>query len=155
MLATVPSICKCNHKQFLSWSIVPLEKLKVVQLISNLPTFFGTWRIITMFTRAHHFSLSLARWIQTIPSYHISVGSIIISSHLCLSLQSGPCPSGTHTKLIMHFCSFPCMSYTFLIFILHYLFGGSINNEAPQKRTDARHITFYSNLCVSFSYSYP
>jgi len=70
------------------------------------------WRFITMFTRAHRFSLSSARWIQTIPSYHTSIGSIIISSHLCLSRQSGPCPSGTHTKLIMHFCCFPCMSCT-------------------------------------------
>jgi len=34
----------------------PLEKLIVTQLV-KLPAFYGTWRFITMFTRACHWSI--------------------------------------------------------------------------------------------------
>jgi hypothetical protein len=35
-----------------------LEKPPIVQLLKNFPAFYGTWRFITVFTRALHWSLS-------------------------------------------------------------------------------------------------
>jgi regulator of sirC expression with transglutaminase-like and TPR domain len=35
-----------------------LGTLTVTQLVKKFPTFYGTQRLITMFTRAHHWSLS-------------------------------------------------------------------------------------------------
>jgi hypothetical protein len=40
------------------WSRVLLEKLTVSHLVKKLPTFYGSREFITMFTRAHHLSLS-------------------------------------------------------------------------------------------------
>jgi hypothetical protein len=40
------------------WSWAILEKPPVVQLLKNIPTFYGTRRFITVFTRALHWSLS-------------------------------------------------------------------------------------------------
>jgi len=37
-----------------------LEELTGPQLVKKLPTFYGTLRFITAFTRAHHLSLSWA-----------------------------------------------------------------------------------------------
>jgi hypothetical protein len=34
-----------------------LEKLRVTQLIKKLPSFYGTRRSITVFTKGHHWSL--------------------------------------------------------------------------------------------------
>jgi hypothetical protein len=44
---TVYQITKLN-----SWSWGLLEKLPIVQLLKNFPAFYGTWRFITVFTRA-------------------------------------------------------------------------------------------------------
>jgi len=61
----------------------------------------GTWRFITVFTSAHHWSLSWARWIQSTTSHAISVRSIQIpSSHLCPDLLSGFFPLGFLTKIL-------------------------------------------------------
>jgi hypothetical protein len=61
----------------------------------NFPAFYWTRRFITVFTRALHCSLSWARSIQFIPSYPISLRSILIlSTHLRLGLPSGLFPSG-------------------------------------------------------------
>jgi hypothetical protein len=46
-----------------------LEKLPVVQLLKNFPTFYGSQRFITIFRRSLHWSLSLARSIQSIPPH--------------------------------------------------------------------------------------
>jgi hypothetical protein len=40
------------------WSRGILEKLRVSQLVKKFPTFYGTQRFITAFTRARHLSLS-------------------------------------------------------------------------------------------------
>jgi hypothetical protein len=50
-----------------SWAL--LQKLPIVQLLKNFPTFYRTRRFITVFTRALHWSLSRARSIQSIPSH--------------------------------------------------------------------------------------
>jgi len=45
------------------WSRVFLEKLIVTQLVKKCSSFHGTWRFITIFTRARSWSLSLVRCI--------------------------------------------------------------------------------------------
>lgn len=63
-----------------------------VHCLENLEIFQILWRplFITMFTRAHCWSLSRARWIQPTSSYPVSlISSLILSSLLHLSLSSG------------------------------------------------------------------
>jgi hypothetical protein len=56
----------------------------------NFPTFYGTRKFITVFTRARHWSLSRSRWIQVTPLQPISLRFILIlSSHLHLGSSSG------------------------------------------------------------------
>jgi hypothetical protein len=52
---------------YTGWAL--LEKPPVAQLFKNLRIFYGTRRFITVFTRALHWSLSWARWIQSIPPH--------------------------------------------------------------------------------------
>jgi hypothetical protein len=40
------------------WSWALLEKPPVAQLLKNFPTFYGTQRFITVFTKALHWSLA-------------------------------------------------------------------------------------------------
>jgi hypothetical protein len=62
----------------------------VVKPLDSFPSFCGTRKFITKFTRALHLSLSSARPIQSIPPHHISPRSILIlSTHLHLGLPSG------------------------------------------------------------------
>jgi hypothetical protein len=52
-----------NYTQMLSpWSRVLLEKLTILQLVKKFPVFCGNRRFITAFSRAHHLSLSRARF---------------------------------------------------------------------------------------------
>jgi hypothetical protein len=55
-----------------------LEKPPVAQLLKNFPTFYGTRRFFTMFTRALDQSLSWARSIQFTPPHPISLRSILL-----------------------------------------------------------------------------
>jgi len=81
-------------------SRVLLEKPIVTQLVKKFPALYGTWRFITMFTRAHHWSLSWARCIQSTPSLPISLTSVpILHTHLCLCHVSGLFPSGIANQL--------------------------------------------------------
>jgi hypothetical protein len=54
MLKTVSIIMN----KLTSWSRGLLEKPPAVQLVKKFPAFYGTQRFITIFTRAHHWSLS-------------------------------------------------------------------------------------------------
>jgi hypothetical protein len=103
---------KFTHSLIHSWSWALLEKLPIVQPLKNFPAFYGTRKFITAFTRALHWSLSLARSIQSIPSHPISLRSILIlSTHLRLGLPSGIFPSGFPTNLLYAFLFSP--------FVLH------------------------------------
>jgi hypothetical protein len=100
------------------WSWVLHGKLPVTQLPKNFPVFYGTQRFITMFTRDLHWSLSWARWIQSVPPYAISLRSILIlSTHLLLGLPHGLFPSSFPTKILYaflvsnHMCYMPCSSH--------------------------------------------
>jgi hypothetical protein len=86
-----------------------LEKLPGAQSLKNIPIFHGTRRLITVFTRALHLSLSWTRWIQSIPPHHIYLRSILIlSSHLPSGLPSGLLPSGFPTKTLFALIFGPC-----------------------------------------------
>ena len=83
------------------WIRILLEKLTGSQLVKKSPTVYGTRRAITVFTSAHHLSLSWARSIQSMPSHLTSCRSILIlPSHLRLGLPSGLFPSGFPTKTL-------------------------------------------------------
>jgi len=71
----------------LPWSRVLLEKLTMIQLVKKFISLYGTWRFITVFTRALHRSINLARCIQFTPYYSISLKSILI---LCPDRLCGP-----------------------------------------------------------------
>jgi hypothetical protein len=91
-----------------SWAL--LEKPPIVQPLKNFPTFYGTRRFITVFTRALHWSLSWARSTQSTPSHPIPLRSILIlSTHLRLGLPRGLLPSGFPPISYMHSSSPPCV----------------------------------------------
>jgi hypothetical protein len=59
-----------------SWAL--LEEPLIVQPLKNFPAFYETRRFNTVFTRALHWFLSWAIWIQSTPSHPV------ISGFLCL-----------------------------------------------------------------------
>ena len=90
------------------WSRVLLKKLTSSQLVKKFPTFNGTQRFITVFTKAHHLSLSWAGSFQSMPPHPTSWWCILIlSPDLCLGLTSGLFPSGFPTKPCLHLSSPP------------------------------------------------
>jgi hypothetical protein len=94
-----------------SWA--RLKKLSIVQPLKNFPAFYGTRRIITVFTRALRCSLSWARSIQSIPSHPFSKVYSILSTHLRLGLPSGLFPSAFPTNILY--------AFPFSPFVLHAL----------------------------------
>jgi hypothetical protein len=52
--------------------------LVVFQLVKKLSSFYETLKLITAFTRIHHFSVSWASWIQSTAKYHFVKTSFII-----------------------------------------------------------------------------
>jgi hypothetical protein len=69
------------------WSWALLEKLPIMQLLKKFPSFYGTQRFITVFTRALHWPLSWTRSIQFTPLHLISLRSILIlSTHVLVFL---------------------------------------------------------------------
>jgi hypothetical protein len=60
-----------------------------VQMFRKFSAYYGTQRLVIMFTRTRHWFLFWERWIHSIPSYSVPSGLILISSHLHLRLTSG------------------------------------------------------------------
>ena len=78
-----------------------------LQLVMKFPAFHGTRRFITALTSVHQLSLSWASPIQSIYPHPTSWRSILIlSTHLCLGLQSGLLPSGLHTYLLTYLLTY-------------------------------------------------
>jgi hypothetical protein len=90
-------------RMFLPTNLTPwnwvLAKPPVIQLLKNFLTVYGTRRLITVFKRALHWSLTWGRIIQSIPPHSISLRP----SHLRLGLPSCLFPCGFPTKTL---CSF-------------------------------------------------
>ena len=80
-------------------SRVLLGKLTGSLLVKKFPAFYGTRKFITIFTIAHHLSLSLDSSIHSIHLHPTSWRSILLLSfHLVLGLPSGLFPSNFPTK---------------------------------------------------------
>jgi hypothetical protein len=76
--------------------------------LDSLPAFFGTRRFNTKFTRALHLFQSWARPIQSTSPHPNSPRSILIlPTHLCHGLPSGPFPSGFPTNNLYVFLFSP------------------------------------------------
>jgi hypothetical protein len=90
----------CQYSVLLTpWSKVLFVKLTVTQLVKKFPTFYDTRKFITLFTTAHHWSLSQATCIQTTTSQPISLRSILIlSPHIRLAH-----PFSLPTKILYKF----------------------------------------------------
>jgi hypothetical protein len=61
------------------WAWVLLEKL-ISQLIRKFPAFYETRRCITVYTKARHYFLPWARWIQPTGSHPIPLRLILLLS---------------------------------------------------------------------------
>jgi hypothetical protein len=83
------------------WSRALLEKLTDSTASQEIPHIFGTRKFITVFTSAHHLSLS---WVNSIQSPQPSPTSwrsiLILSSHLRLGLPNYLFPSGFPTRTV-------------------------------------------------------
>jgi hypothetical protein len=94
-----------------SWAL--LEKPLIVQLLKDFPEFYGTWRFITVFTKALHWSLLWATSIQSIRPQSVSLRCILISSpYLRLSVFFWlPHQHPTRIRHLPHSCYMPCPSH--------------------------------------------
>jgi len=70
LLVTKPTF---SSLQLTPWDRDLLENVTVTQRLKKFPAFNGTRRFITAFTRARHWFLSWARWIQSTISHPISL----------------------------------------------------------------------------------
>jgi hypothetical protein len=101
----------CVLYQFTPQSRALLEKHIVTQLFEKYPIFYGTQRFIIVFTRAHHWSLTWAHWIQFTHLQHIALRSILIlSSKLHLGL-----PGGLFHSSFIRFCMHFYLPYTYFM----------------------------------------
>ena len=87
-----------------------LQKLAVPLLAKQYSAFYGTQRLITVFKRSRHLSLSSARWIHSTPYHNTSLTYILtVSSHRSPGLQSRLFPSDSPaTSLPMFLFSPTC-----------------------------------------------
>jgi len=129
---------------FLTHSLTPrstvlLERIPSSQLVKKFPTFYGAWKFITMFTSAHHLSLSWARSIQSIPPHPTSwIPISILPSHLCLGLPSFTFPQVTPPILCM-FLSSPtcaiCPAHRILLDLITWIMFGEYRSLSSSLRS--------------------
>jgi hypothetical protein len=82
-------------------------------------------KVIIAFTRAHRWSLSSAKWIQSSPSHPVSLRYIHTSYHLHIGLPSGLFPSGFPTKILCEFLISPMRAACSPISL--YIFTAKLN----------------------------
>ena len=72
--------CYCTSLNITTttWGWVLLENLIVPPILEEFPEIYGTGRFITVFTTAHHWSLSWVRWIHSTTYHTISSKSILV-----------------------------------------------------------------------------
>ena len=68
-------VCKPNNINSVNpWSRAILEKITLPELVNKFPAFYASIKFISVFARARHLYLSLARPIQcTPPSYILNI----------------------------------------------------------------------------------
>jgi len=119
------------------WRRILLQKLTGFQLVKKFSAFHGTRRFISVFTSAHHLSLSWASSIQSMPPHPNSCRSILIlSSLLCLGLPSRLFPSGFPTKTLytslFYHISATCPAHLILLdFITRTILGEEYTSLPP------------------------
>jgi hypothetical protein len=59
-------------------AVIILRSQYSLSLVKEFSAFYGTWKFSAVFIRSRHWSLSWARWIQSIPSKTNYLRSIII-----------------------------------------------------------------------------
>jgi hypothetical protein len=92
---------KCVEEIGTPWSKVLLER-------PTIATFYVTLKFSIVLTRAHHWSVFWARWIQHIPIHSISLRFILILfSHLYLGLRSSLFPSSVPIETLYAFLFAP------------------------------------------------
>jgi hypothetical protein len=84
---------------------------------------YGTWRVITSFTRACHVTLYWARSTQSNPTSWPSIS--IFTSHQYLALPKALFPSSSPTKPSM---DLSCPPYVPHVLIISYFLFGKLNN---------------------------
>jgi hypothetical protein len=98
-----------GHLLTYSWSSALLEEPSILQILKNLPVFYGTRKFITVFTKP-----STAPYPEPDQSnpYHPTLplrSILILFIHLRLGLPSGLFPSGFRTSIL----------YAFLVSLIH------------------------------------
>jgi hypothetical protein len=130
----VESICNLTL-----WCWVLLKRTTFVQPLKKFPTFYGTQRFITAFTRALYLSVSWARTVQSIPPHSISPRSILIPSALFLSSFHTDNLYAIFSVLIHAICPTPHLAkstsydphFVFFILLSFYLSSVQIFSSAP------------------------
>ena len=122
------------------WCKVLLGKLTGLQLVKKFPEFHGTRRFITTLKSVRHLSLSWASPIQSIYPHPTSWRSVLIlSTHLCLGLHSGPLPSGFPTNTLYNPLSSPIRAtWPAHLILLHFITRTILGEEYK---------SFSSSLC--------
>jgi hypothetical protein len=86
ILLSTQQLCCCFT---IFWSFLHKHSWEVNSCSTSqeIPVFYGPRWFITMFTRARHWTLYWATWIQCVPLISIYVRFIIVPSHLCFAPQ--------------------------------------------------------------------
>jgi len=99
------------------------------RIVTQFPTFYGTWRLIAVFTWAYHLSLSWARLIQSTTSILFLIHILILSSLQYLCLPVGLLLLGVPTKIPYAFHFLP--PYTNIMFNCNDICNYSISLFYP------------------------
>jgi hypothetical protein len=119
------------------------------ELNKKFSAFYRSRLFIVVFTRALHWTLFWARWIQSTSSQPTLPGYIILSSHLRHGLPRGLLPSGFRTKslhglLIYPMCAAWSVYLTLLDSVVLIIFG-----EVYQLETHHTIVPNFSLLSLS------